>query len=84
MTFSANTAAALITSEVAETSPSAAAATAAAIAPGDFCALWAKAKPILDVVSGIIIFIPGLGAVAGGVLKGLIKVGDQIAAEVCH
>ena len=56
---------------------------AGAIAPRNFCDLWPKAKPILEIVSGIIVMIPGLGAVAAGVLKGLIKVGDQIAAEVC-
>ncbi len=83
MAFSAQEAANLITAEVAGTAPSAEAAVAAAIKPGDFCALWPKAKPILEVVAGLVILIPGLGAVAAGVLKGLIKVGDQIAAEVC-
>jgi uncharacterized membrane protein YjjB (DUF3815 family) len=83
MAFSAQEAANLITAEVADAAPAAEAMAAAAIKPGDFCALWAKAKPILDIVSGLVILIPGLGAVAGGVLKGLIKVGDQIAADVC-
>jgi uncharacterized membrane protein YjjB (DUF3815 family) len=83
MAFSAKEAAQLIVAEVSDSPPSAAAATAAAIKPGDFCALWPKAKPILEVVSGLVVLIPGLGAVAAGVLKGLLKVGDQIAAEVC-
>lgn len=83
MAFSAQESAKLITAEVADTTPAAEAMVAAAIKPGDFCALWPKAKPILDVVAGLVILIPGLGAVAAGVLKGLIKVGDQIAAEVC-
>ena len=84
MAFSAQEAAKLIAAEVSDSAPSAAAASAAAIKPGDFCTLWPKAKPILEVVSGLVILIPGLGAVAAGVLKGLLKVGDQIAADVCN
>jgi len=49
----------------------------------DFCAIWPQAKPILGFLAGIAAFIPGLGQVAGGVLKGLITVGDQISAQVC-
>ena len=49
----------------------------------DFCEIWPKAKPILELLAGIAIIIPGAGATAGGVLQGLIKVGDQISSEVC-
>lgn len=83
MPIDAKVAAKTIESAVTGVPAAAAAATAAAIAPGDFCNLWKQAKPILEVVSGVVILIPGLGAIAGGVLKGLIKIGDQIAAEVC-
>ena len=55
----------------------------AAISPSDFCGIWPKAKPILDFLSGIVMFIPGAGATAGAVLKGLIKVGDTIAEQMC-
>ena len=49
----------------------------------DFCAVWPKAKPILELISGIAIVIPGVGAAAGAVLKVLIKVGDGIYKDVC-
>lgn len=55
----------------------------AAAAAGDFCSIWPRAKPILELLAGIAILIPGLGAAAGGVLKGLIAVGDRIAEETC-
>jgi hypothetical protein len=59
--------------------------TGAAAAPsaGDFCTIWPKAKPVLELVAGVVIFIPGAGTTAGAVLQGLLKVGDQISAEVC-
>ncbi|MER9316326.1 hypothetical protein NKI31_12570 [Mesorhizobium sp. M0659] len=50
----------------------------------DFCSIWTKAKPILELLAGIAILIPGVGATAGAVLKGLIVVGDKIAQEICH
>jgi hypothetical protein len=56
---------------------------AAAGMPADFCTIWPQAKPILELLSGLASIIPGLGSVAGGVLKGLIAVGDQISAQVC-
>lgn len=59
-----------------------ASATAAA-GSGDFCSIWPKAKPVLELVAGVVIFIPGAGTTAGAVLQGLLKVGDQISAEVC-
>jgi len=55
----------------------------AAAKPADFCTIWPKAKPILEFLAGVVIFIPGAGATAGAVLTGLIKVGDQVAAQVC-
>jgi len=51
--------------------------------PQDFCRLWPQAKPILEFLSGIAVLIPGLGSVAGGILKGLIAVGDKLAEETC-
>ncbi len=57
-------------------------ATAGAV-PADFCKLWPQAKPILELLSGIAVLIPGLGAAAGGILRGLIALGDQIAKDIC-
>jgi hypothetical protein len=48
-----------------------------------FCSIWVQAKPVLELVSGIVTWIPGAGVTAGAVLAGLIKIGDQISAEVC-
>ncbi|MGE3145713.1 MAG: hypothetical protein AB7K35_09015 [Pseudorhodoplanes sp.] len=79
MAFDAQSAAKQIEASVESTVP----AGARALAPKDFCKLWPQAKPILDFICGIAVLIPGLGAVAAGVLRGLIAVGDQIAAEVC-
>lgn len=58
---------------------------AAAAAAPDFCALWPKAKPILQVLVGIIAIlpIPGGGAIGGGILNGLITLGDQIFKDKC-
>lgn len=58
-------------------------ASIAAAAPGDFCGIWAKAKPILEGIAAIIIFLPGFGTVAAGVLNALIKVGDQVSSQMC-
>ena len=63
--------------------PAAASIDMAAAKPSDFCTLWPKAKPILEFLAGVVIFIPGAGATAGAVLKGLIKVGDEIFAQIC-
>ncbi|MDX0995195.1 hypothetical protein GOL26_09650 [Sinorhizobium medicae] len=49
----------------------------------DFCSIWPKAKPILELLAGIAILIPGVGAAAGAVLKGLVSVGDNIVEEIC-
>ena len=63
--------------------PQTAAAAAAPPIGSDFCTIWPKAKPVLELVAGVVILIPGAGTSAGAVLQGLIKVGDQISAEVC-
>ncbi len=57
-------------------------ATAAPVS-GDFCSIWPQAKPVLELVAGVVIFIPGAGTTAGAVLQSLIKVGDQVSADVC-
>jgi hypothetical protein len=49
----------------------------------DFCSIWPKAKPVLELISGVVVLIPGAGTTAGAVLQALIKVGDQISSEVC-
>ena len=36
----------------------------------DFCSIWPKAKPVLELVAGVVMFIPGAGTTAGAVLKG--------------
>ncbi|MFG1345903.1 hypothetical protein V5F59_13495 [Xanthobacter autotrophicus DSM 431] len=61
----------------------AAGAAAGATVGKDFCSLWPKAKPLLEVASTVLVFIPGAGTIAGPVLTGLIKIGDQIFAETC-
>ena len=63
--------------------PAAASITVAAVKPGDFCTIWPKAKPVLELLAGVVVFIPGAGATAGAVLQGLIKVGDQVASQMC-
>lgn len=91
MSISSASAAELIMSGYQETARSAgaapAAAAAAAAAPQNFCTLWPKAKPILQVLAGIAAIIPlpipGGGVAAGGVLAGLIKLGDQIFTDQC-
>ncbi|KAA1054459.1 hypothetical protein [Azospirillum argentinense] len=50
---------------------------------GDFCSVWPQAKPILELVSGLIIMIPGLGQTAGVVLKALVEVGDKVYGQTC-
>jgi hypothetical protein len=62
---------------------SATAAAAPAAGAGDFCGIWVKAKPILELLGGLAILIPGVGVTAGGVLRGLIKIGDQLSSELC-
>jgi len=88
MAIDSNTAAQLVLKGYGEFNAAAAAAArpdAAAAAAPDFCALWPKAKPILQVLVGIIAIlpIPGGGAVGGGILNGLITLGDQIFKDKC-
>jgi hypothetical protein len=87
MALTAQSAAAQIMAGYNETLDAAGSVTARAAsaraAPSDFCKLWPQAKPILELLSGIAILIPGLGAAAGGILRGLIALGDQIAKDTC-
>jgi hypothetical protein len=57
----------------------------AAAAPPDFCALWPKAKPVLQFLVGLMALlpIPGGGLAAGGILTGLIALGDQLYKQKC-
>lgn len=50
----------------------------------NFCTIWPEAKPILQLLAGIVIFIPGVGAAAGPVLTALIAVGDSVFQQTCH
>jgi hypothetical protein len=50
--------------------------------PNSYCAIWKKAEPILQMLAGFAMWIPGFGATAAGVLNGLIKVGALIAQEL--
>ncbi len=87
MTITAQAGAKIIVDAVAEaaTQEQAAAATMAGAGVGnDFCGIWPKAKPLLELASTVLGFIPGPGTVAGPVLNGLIKIGDQIYAETCR
>lgn len=87
MTITAQAGAKIIVDAVAEaaTQEKAAATTMAGAGAGnDFCGIWPKAKPLLEVASTVLVFIPGAGTVAGPVLTGLIKIGDQIYAETCR
>jgi hypothetical protein len=56
---------------------------AAAIGPQDFCKIWPTAKPVLEVLVGIVVLIPGLGAGAAAALRALIVVGDQVFKATC-
>ena len=86
MKFDAESVAKEIVGQVAaaqKSGPAAASIAVAAVKPSDFCTIWPKAKPVLELVAGVVIFIPGAGATAGAVLQGLIKVGDQVATQMC-
>jgi len=54
---------------------------ALAVSPGAFCDIWKTAKPALNAAATILAFIAPRIA---GVLRGLIKIGDQLAAELCN
>ena len=51
---------------------------------GSFCTVWPQAKPILQVLSAIVAFIPGVGVAAGPVLTSLIAVGDSVFQQTCR
>lgn len=55
---------------------------AAVSIPATYCSLWKTAKPVIASIAGIAMWIPGFGATVAGVLGGLVKVGDLIAAEM--
>ncbi len=84
MSLSAQAGAKIITDAVAAANePQAATAGVGAGVSSDFCGLWPKAKPLLELAATVLILIPGAGTIAGPVLNGLIKIGDQIFAETC-
>ncbi len=56
----------------------------AALAAPEFCAIWAQAKPILLALASFIVIIPGFGASAAAVLRGLVAVADEIAKHTCR
>jgi hypothetical protein len=84
MQLDAKAIAAEVENSVRQVQPARASAAAMEAVPADFGGIWQKAKPILELLSGIAMFIPGVGSTAGAVLKALIKVGDQVASQVCH
>jgi hypothetical protein len=49
----------------------------------DFCSVWPEAKPVLQALSGIAAFIPGLGPAATASLTALIAVGDVVHRQTC-
>ncbi|MHB0722168.1 hypothetical protein ACX4M5_04590 [Roseomonas mucosa] len=55
----------------------------AADAKHDFCGIWPTAKPVLQGLSGLVIFFPGFGQAAAAALTALIGVGDQIYKQTC-
>lgn len=84
MSFSAQAGAKIITDAVASAAREEQAGLPKGVAVGnDFCGIWPKAKPLLEVAATVLVFIPGAGTVAGPVLNGLIKIGDQIYSETC-
>jgi hypothetical protein len=56
-----------------------AAAAAAAAAPGDFCAAYKTARPILEAAANLLpIFLPGLGTTVAAAIKALMTVADKV------
>lgn len=90
MSISAQAGAKIITDAVAAAAASsgqeetAASVMATATVGNEFCGIWPKAKPLLELASTVLTLIPGAGTIAGPVLAGLIKIGDQIYAETCR
>ncbi|MGU3493305.1 hypothetical protein ACLBXM_04610 [Xanthobacteraceae bacterium A53D] len=80
MSLNTNSAAALITASVAEAREERMPHTEA-VGFDEFGAIWVKAKPLLNMAATLLPLLPGAGTIAGPVLNGLIKIGDQIAVE---
>jgi hypothetical protein len=59
------------------------AASPGAATGANFCSVWPEAKPILQLLSGIVFFIPGAGAAAAPILVSLIAVGDSVFQQTC-
>lgn len=49
----------------------------------DFCGLWPGAKPLLQGLAGVVVFLPGFGHAAGAALTALIAVGDTVYKQTC-
>ena len=62
--------------------PPAAAAAPAAVQT-DFCTVWPEAKPILQLLSGVVGLIPGAGTGAGVALTALITAGQAVYDQTC-
>jgi hypothetical protein len=49
----------------------------------DFCGAWPKAQSLLNMVPGMISWIPNYGSVAALVLRGLMVIGQEIYDQGC-
>ncbi|MDT8758668.1 hypothetical protein MZO42_08155 [Sphingomonas psychrotolerans] len=49
----------------------------------EFCSIWPKAAPILEIVAKFVKFIPGVGPAAGAIIRGLITAGNTLSSAVC-
>jgi hypothetical protein len=54
-----------------------------AAAPVDFCTVWPTAKPVIQLLAGVIGFIPGVGAGAGAALTALVAAGQAVHDQTC-
>lgn len=52
-------------------------------APVDFCSIWPTAKPILQTLAGLVVFIPGVGPGAGAALTALVAAGTAVYEKTC-
>lgn len=84
MSITAQSGAKIITDAVAAAAAGQKEAVAKAMPGKEFCSIWPKAKPLLELAAGVLVFIPGAGSIAGPVLNGLVKIGDQIYTETCQ
>lgn len=48
----------------------------------EFCAIWPKARPILEIVAKYIGVIPGVGGTAAAILNGLIVGLDTLSSAI--